>query len=82
MGLSLFGTTSRAEKQRAESCLSALPYSRSRWRSGRSPALLYPPHEHGYFLTSGGGLISEVKMGAFSMLISWYNYQRWVHFRS
>ena len=74
MGLSLFGTTGRAEKQRAENCLSALPYSRSHRRSGRSPALPYPPHEHHYCITSGGGLIFKVKKGAFSMLISWYNY--------
>jgi len=82
MGLSLFGTTSRAEKQRAENCLSALPYSRSYRRSGRSPALPYPPHEYCHCTTSEGGLIFKVKKGAFSMLISWYNCQRWVHFRS
>jgi len=73
MGLSLLWTTGRAEKQRAENCLSALPYSRSHRRSGRSPALPYPPLEHHHFITTGGGLIFEVKKGAFSKLISWYN---------
>jgi len=80
MGLSLLGTTGRAEMKRAENCFSALPYSRSRRRSGRSPALPYPPHEHPYFIIPGGGFISKVKKGAFLKLISWYNWQRWVHF--
>ena len=80
MGLSLLGTTGRAEMKRAENCFSALPYSRSRRRSGRSPALPYPPHEHPYFIIPGGGFISKVKKGAFQKLISWYNWQRWVHF--
>jgi len=89
MGLSLWWTTGRAENQRAENCLSAPPYSRSHRCpepvlnavKDRSPALPYPPHEHLHFITSGGGSIFEVKKGAFSKLISWYNYQRWVHFR-
>jgi hypothetical protein len=82
MGLSLFWTTGRAENQRAETCISALPYSRSCRRSGRSPALPYPPHEHRHFIMLGGGIIFIIKKGAFSKLIFWYNYQRWVHFRS
>jgi len=82
MGLSLFWTTGRAKNQRAEICFSALPYSRSCRRSGRSPALPYPPHEHCHCITPEGGPIFKVKKGAFSMLISWYNCQRWVHFRS
>jgi hypothetical protein len=84
MGLSLLETTGRAEKERAENCSSALPYSRSCRRSGRSPALPYAqrPHEHCYFIMPGGGLIFKVKKGTFSKLISWYNWQRWVHFRS
>jgi hypothetical protein len=73
MGLSLLWTTGRAEKKRAENCFSALPYSRSCRRSGRSPALPYPPHEQDYFITPGGGRISKVKMGSFLMLIIWYN---------
>lgn len=80
MGLSLFGTTGRAQKLRAENCSSALPYSRSYRRSGRSPALPYPPHEHHDSITSGGGCISKVKMGSFLKLIFWYNFHRWVHF--
>jgi hypothetical protein len=82
MGLSLLWTTGRAEKKRAENCFSALPYSRSCRRSGRSPALPYPPHEQTNFTILGGGLIFKVKKGAFSKLIFWYNWQRWVHFRS
>jgi hypothetical protein len=80
MGLSLLGTTGRAEKKRAENCFSTLPYS----RSGRSPALPYAqrPHEQANFTILGGGLIFNVKKGAFLKLISWYNWQRWVHFRS
>ncbi len=58
MGLSLWGTTGRAEKKRTENRFSALPFSRSCRRSGRSPALPYPPHEHRNFTISGGGLIS------------------------
>jgi hypothetical protein len=77
MCLSLLGTTGRAENQRAENCLSALPYSRPCRRSepvqseawDRSPALPYPPHEHRNFTISGGGLIFKVKKGAFLMLI-------------
>ena len=80
MGLSLLWTSGRAEKQRAENCISALPYSRLCRRSGRSPALPYPPHKPRYFIMSGGGPIFNVKKGAFSKLIFWYNYQRWVHF--
>ena len=80
MGLSLLWTTGRADKKRAENCFSALPYSRSCRRSGRSPALPYPPHEHFNSTTSGGGLISKVKMGSFLKLIFWYNCRRWVHF--
>lgn len=76
MGLSLLWTTGRAIKK-AENCFSALPYSRSCRRSepvqnavkDRSPALPYPPHEHPYFIMSGGGLIFKVKKGAFSKLI-------------
>lgn len=82
MGLSLLGTSGRAIKQRAENCSSALPFSRLCRRSGRSPALPYPPHKQRDFTMSGGGLIFEVKKGAFLMLIFWYNSQRWVHFRS
>jgi len=66
MGLSLFGTTDRAKK--AEICLSALPYGHSWRRSGRSPALPYPPHEYHYSITSGGGFIFNVKKGSISML--------------
>jgi len=80
MGLSLLWTTGRAEKKRAENCFSALPYSRSCRRSGRSPALPYPPHEQDYFITPGVGRISKVKMGSFLMLIFWYNSLKWVHF--
>ncbi len=82
MGFSLFGTTGRAQIMRAENCSSALPYSRSCRRSGRSPALPYAqrPHEHYDSITSGGGRISKVKMGSFLELIFWYNFQRWVHF--
>lgn len=80
MGLSLFWTTGRAQKLRAENCSSALPYSRSCRRSGRSPALPYPPHEYHHSITSGGGRIFKVKMGSFLKLIFWYNSQRWVHF--
>jgi hypothetical protein len=80
MGLALLGTTGRAQKKRAENCSSALPYSRSCRRSGRSPALPYPPNEHYDSITSGGGRISKVKMGSFLELILWYNFQRWVHF--
>jgi len=65
MGLSLLETTGRTEKKRTENCFSALPYSRSCRRSGRSPALPYPPHEHGYFTIPGGGLISKVKRAHF-----------------
>ena len=82
MGLPLLWATGRAEKMRAENCFSALPYSHSCRRSGRSPALPYPPHEQANFTILGGGLIFEVKKGAFSKLILWYNWQRWVHFRS
>jgi len=60
MGLSLMWTTGRVIKK-AENCFSALPYSRSARRSGRSPALPYLPHEHIYFTILGGGLIFEVK---------------------
>lgn len=80
MGLSLFEITGRAQKMWAENCSSALPYSHSCRRSGRSPALPYPPHEHYDSITSGGGCISKVKMGSFLKLIFWYNFQRWVHF--
>jgi hypothetical protein len=59
--LSLFWTSGRAEKTKAENCLSALPFSRSCRRSGRSPALPYPPHEQNNSTTSGGGLIFRVK---------------------
>jgi hypothetical protein len=69
MGLSLLGTTGRAEKKRTENCFSALPFSRSRRRSGRSPALPYPPHEHRNFTISAGGLVFKVKKGALLKLI-------------
>ncbi len=58
----------QGRKKRAENCFSALPFSRSCRRSGRSPALPYPPHEHHNFIISGGGLISKVKKGAFLKL--------------
>jgi len=80
MGLSLFGTTGRAHKMRAENCSSALLYSRLCRRSGRTPALPYPLHEHIDSIPSGGGRISKVIMGSFLKLILWYNFQRWVHF--
>jgi len=80
MGLVLLGTTGRAQKKRAENCSSALPYSRSCQRSGRCPALPCPLHEPFDSITSGGGCISNVKMGSFLKLIFWYNFQRWVHF--
>jgi hypothetical protein len=69
MGLPLLGTTGRAEKKRTENCFSALPFSRSCRRSGRSPALPYPPHEHRNSTIAGGGSISNVKKGAFLKLI-------------
>jgi hypothetical protein len=84
MGLPLLWATGRAEKMRAENCFSALPYSRSCRRSGRSPALPYAqrPHEQANFTILGGGLIFKVKKGTFSKLIFWYNWQKWVHFQS
>jgi len=80
MGLSLLRTTGRAEKTRTEIFISALPFSHSWQRSGRSPALPYPLHEYHYFIIPGGGLIFDVKKGSFLKLISWYNNERWVHF--
>jgi hypothetical protein len=73
MGLSLLGTTGRAEKMRAENCSSALPYSRSCRRSGRSPALPYAqrPHEPANFIIIGGGLIFKVNFPP-----------GWAHFKS
>ena len=67
MGLSLLWTTGRADKKRAENCFSALPYSRSCRRSGRSPALPYPPHVLDNFITL------EKEVGAFLKL-------KWVRF--
>ncbi len=69
MGLSLLGTSGRAEEKRTENSFSALPFSRSCRRSGRSPALPYPPHEHRNFTILGGGPILKVKKGAFLKLI-------------
>ena len=73
MGLSLLGTSGRAEKTRTENDFSALPFSRSWRRSGRSPALPYPPPEPLYFIISGGGSIFEVKKGPILKLIFEYN---------
>jgi len=63
MSLSLFWTSGRANEMRAELLYSALPFSRSCQRSGRSPALPYPLHEFLYFTTLPGGLIFVIKMG-------------------
>ncbi len=89
MGLSLLWTTGRAIKK-AENCFSALPYSRPCRRSGRSPALPYPPHEQANFTILGGGLIFKVKKGAFSKLnflvqlakVGAFSKLKWAHFRS
>ena len=72
MGLSLFGTTGRAKKGQKFVSLPCRTVHSCR-RSGRSPALPYPPHEYYYSITSGGGLIFNVKKGSISMLIFWYN---------
>ncbi len=39
-------STERAEKERAEHCCPARSYTHLRRRSGRSPALPYPPRRH------------------------------------
>ena len=70
MSLSLFLTSGRADRKRAELLHSALPYSRSCQRSGRSPALPYPLHELLHFTILPGGLIFKIKMGSISILIS------------
>ena len=80
MGLSLFRTTGRANKERAE-FVSALPYSHSYQRSGCSSALPYPLYEYFYFIISEGGLIFNINMGPFSILIFCYNYPKWVQFQ-
>jgi hypothetical protein len=80
MSLSLFLTSGRADDVRAELLHSALPFSRSCQRSGRSPALPYPLHELLYFTTLPGGLIFVIKMGSFSILIFCYTWLMWVHF--
>ena len=70
MSLSLFLTSGRVDRMRAELLHSALPYSRSCQRSGRSPALPYPLHELLHFTILPGGLIFEINMGSISLLIS------------
>lgn len=80
MSLSLFLTSGRADEVRAERLHSALPYSHSCQRSGRSPALPYPLHELLYFTTLAGGLIFDIKMGSFSILFFCYTWLWWVHF--
>ena len=61
MSLSLFWTFDRADGVRAECNSSALLYSHSCLRSGRSPALPYSLHELLYFSTLAGGIIFDVK---------------------
>ena len=80
MSLSLSRTSGRADKMRAELLYSALPFSHSWQRSGRSPALPYPLHEFLYFTTLEGGLIFDIKMGSFSRLFFCYTWLMWVHF--
>ena len=80
MGLSLFQATGRTQRERTEMIISALPYSHSCRRSGRSPALPYPPHERLYSITFTAGPLFNVNMGPLSILIFCYNYPRWVQF--
>jgi len=80
MSLSLSLTSGRADRKRAELLHSALPYSRSCQRSGRSPALPYPLHELLHFTIVPGGLIFDIKMGSISILIFCYTVFKWVHF--
>ena len=57
----------RAEETSITRPASALLYSHSCRRSGRSAALPYPPHEQTYCSMCGGGRFFVIKMGDFLM---------------